>query len=117
MLSAVTTLWRRLGMLSLKRFALASTDRVCEPVSPYGYSKALAESHFRAANDHYDHAGTSYSVVRYGNVWCSAGSVVPIWRSILAGGGRPYITDPECTRFFMLLSEAVVFVLGALDKM
>ncbi len=99
----------------VQRCVLVSTDKAFEPVSPYGYSKALAESLFTAA--HACTTSTRYSVVRYGNVWGSAGSVVPLWRSILSSGGRPVLTDPECTRFFMLLSEAVSFVLGAVEKM
>ncbi len=100
-----------------KRCILVSSDKAYEPVSPYGYSKALAESLFTAANASRSSASTMFAGVRYGNVWQSAGSVVPLWRSILASGGRPTITDAECTRFFMLLSEAVDFVLGAVERM
>ncbi len=100
---------------SVQKVVLVSTDKAFEPVSPYGYTKALAESLCAAADAHT--TGTRYSRVRYGNVWGSNGSVVPLWRSVLAAGGRPIITDPECTRFFMLLSEAVDYVLGAVEKM
>ena len=96
---------------------LVSTDKAFQPISPYGYSKAIAESFFLAANSQRSIAGPRYSGVRYGNVWGSAGSVVPLWRGILAFGGRPTITDSECTRFFMLLADAVSFVLGAVEKM
>ncbi len=102
----------------VKRCILVSTDKAYEPVSPYGYTKALAESLFHAA-----HASSSrpssplYAGVRYGNVWCSNGSVVPLWRSLLDSGQRVSITNPDCTRFFMLLIEAVDFVLGAIEKM
>ncbi len=99
----------------VQRCVLVSTDKAFEPISPYGYSKALAESLFTAANA--STTGALYSGVRYGNVWGSNGSVFPLWRSILSSGGRPALTDPECTRFFMLLSEAVDFVLGALERM
>ncbi len=99
----------------VERCVLISTDKAFEPISPYGYSKALAESLFLAANA--SSTSTMYSGVRYGNVWGSAGSVVPLWKSILARGGRPILRDPECTRFFMLLSEAVSFILGAIEKM
>ncbi len=101
----------------VERCVLVSTDKAYEPISPYGYSKALAESLFTAASASRGSSGPLYAGVRYGNVWCSAGSVVPLWRSILASGGRPIITDPDCTRFFMLLSEAVDFVLGAVERM
>ncbi len=99
----------------VERCVLVSTDKAFEPISPYGYSKALAESMFLAANA--SSTSTRFAGVRYGNVWSSAGSVVPLWKSILARGQRPILRDPECTRFFMLLSEAVDFVLGAVEKM
>ncbi len=100
------------------RCILISSDKAFEPVSPYGYTKALAESLFNAAHASSSRpAGPMFAGVRYGNVWCSNGSVVPLWRSILSSGGRPSITNPDCTRFFMLLSEAVDFVLGAIEKM
>ncbi len=102
---------------NVRKVVLVSTDKAFEPISPYGYSKALAESLFIAAEASRYPSGPHYARVRYGNVWGSAGSVVPLWRSILSSGGRPTITDPECTRFFMLLSEAVDFVLGAVEKM
>lgn len=102
---------------SVSKVVMVSTDKAFEPISPYGYTKALAESLFLAANAQRTVSGPKYSIVRYGNVWQSAGSVVPLWKSILAYGGRPIITDPECTRFFMLLSEAVDFVLEAVEKM
>ncbi len=99
------------------RCVLVSSDKAFEPISPYGYTKALAESLFTSADNSSGPSGPRYAGVRYGNVWCSAGSVVPVWRSILASAGRPLITSPDCTRFFMLLSEAVDFVLGAVEKM
>ncbi len=101
----------------VERCVLVSTDKAFEPISPYGYTKALAESLFTAAEATRRPSSPHYAGVRYGNVWCSAGSVVPLWRSVLASGGRPLITDPDCTRFFMLLSEAVNFVLGAVTRM
>ncbi len=96
---------------------LISTDKAVQPVSPYGVSKLAAESLFLAANDHYSATGTRLSVVRYGNVWCSNGSVVPLWRYIVRSGAIPTITDPECTRFFMTLDEASTFVINALRVM
>ncbi len=101
----------------VERCILISSDKAYEPISPYGYSKALAESLFAAAAHSRGPSGPLYAGVRYGNVWCSNGSVVPLWRAELAAGRRPTIREPECTRFFMLLSEAVDFVLGAIDKM
>ncbi len=101
----------------VKKAILVSTDKAYEPVSPYGYSKALAESIFLSANASPSVTSPAYSIVRYGNVWCSAGSVVPSWREELAAGRLPTIRNPACTRFFMLLREAVDFVLGAVKIM
>ena len=99
---------------------LISTDKACEPLetNPYGLSKAMAERFFLSADAwHGPTQKTRYAVVRYGNVWKSNGSVVPLWQSILASGGTPLITDPECTRFFMKVEEAVNFVLAAIHNM
>ncbi len=80
-----------------------STDKAFEPVSAYGYSKALGESLALASGA---------SVVRYGNVAGSTGSVIPTWRELIAGGAkRVPVTDPECTRFWMWAWEAVELVL------
>ncbi len=103
----------------VKKIVLVSTDKAFEPLndSPYGLSKAMAEQLFRAWDATRGSSGPMCAGVRYGNVWCSAGSVVPLWRSVIAAGGVPYITDPDCTRFFMLLSEAVDFILAAVNQM
>ena len=96
---------------------LVSSDKAFEPVSPYGQSKALAESLFLTANNVYP-GGPKYSVVRYGNVWNSTGSIVPTWKGLIAAGADAVpVTDPDCTRFFMRLGEAVDLVLGTLATM
>jgi FlaA1/EpsC-like NDP-sugar epimerase len=90
-----------------------SSDKAYQPVSPYGCSKAMMESLFLAANSTSGWEGPRFSVCRYGNVWNSTGSVVPVWREILRknkDAALP-VTDPECTRFFMRMSEAVDLVL------
>lgn len=94
-----------------------SSDKAFEPVSPYGTSKAFAESLFLAANNTRGWDGPRFAVVRYGNVWCSTGSVVPTWRAILHRHDAVPVTDPECTRFFMTMDEAVDLVLGTVDTM
>ena len=95
-----------------------SSDKAFEPVSPYGTSKAFAESLFIAANNTRGNGGTRFAVCRYGNVWNSTGSVVPTWRKILAGGQDTVpVTDPGCTRFFMTLDEAVSLVLDTAETM
>jgi len=94
-----------------------STDKAHQPVSPYGTSKAFAESLFLAANNTRGNRGPIFAVVRYGNVWNSTGSVVPTWRRILEAGDTVPVTDPECTRFFMTMDEAVSLVLDTADTM
>jgi UDP-N-acetylglucosamine 4,6-dehydratase len=94
-----------------------SSDKAFEPISPYGTSKAFAESLFLAANNTRGNFGPCFSVVRYGNVWNSTGSVVPTWRRILETGETVPVTDPECTRFFMTMDEAVDLVLSTVERM
>lgn len=92
----------------VKKVVALSTDKAWQPISPYGQSKALAESLFRNA-----YCGkTIFAVCRYGNVWKSQGSVVPHWQNLIDQGCSSVpVTDPECTRFFMPMDEAIDFVL------
>lgn len=99
------------------RVIALSSDKAFEPVSPYGTSKAFAESLFLAANNTRGWNGPRFAVVRYGNVWNSTGSVVPTWRSILKTSDTVPVTDPECTRFFMTMEEAVDLVLHTAEGM
>jgi UDP-N-acetylglucosamine 4,6-dehydratase len=86
-----------------------SSDKAWQPISPYGQSKALAESVFLAAG--VERPGPMYAVVRYGNVWCSTGSVVPTWRKRIEKNQVPVpVTDPNCTRFFMRIEDAVSLI-------
>lgn len=94
---------------------LVSSDKAFEPVSPYGQTKALAESLFLASNQM---PGPRFAVCRYGNVAGSTGSVIPTWRALLErGADRLPVTDPDCTRFYMTLDEAVALVLDTLATM
>ena len=92
------------------RFILISTDKAVNPTSVMGASKRLAELivRARAAGN-----GTSFSVVRFGNVLASNGSVVPRFLDQIRKGGPVTITHPEIRRFFMLIPEAVQLVLHA----
>lgn len=101
----------------VEKVLFVSSDKAFEPVSPYGQTKALAESLFTSANQIYPH-GPRCSIVRYGNIWNSTGSIVPTWRSILDTGTRTVpVSSLECTRFFMRVSEAVELVLGTIRTM
>lgn len=104
---------RRAGV---RKCLLVSSDKAFEPVSPYGQTKALAESLFLTANEVSPY-GPRYAVVRYGNVWNSTGSVLPTWRDVLKRGETVKVTDPDVTRFFMWREEAVDLVLNTLRDM
>jgi UDP-N-acetylglucosamine 4,6-dehydratase/5-epimerase len=93
---------------AVEKIVALSTDKAYQPISPYGQTKALAESLFLAANREY--GWPKCSVTRYGNVAGSAGSVIPVWRAAIAAGAEPKITDPDCTRFWMTMDEAVSLV-------
>src|SRR5258705_5491507 len=101
----------------VSRVVALSSDKAFEPVSPYGTSKAFAESLFLAANNTRGRNGPCFAVVRYGNVWASTGSVVPTWRKILETSDTVPVTDPDCTRFFMTMDEAVSLVLDTAHTM
>lgn len=101
----------------VKKVILLSSDKAFQPVSPYGLSKAMAESLFLAANNIRGWEGPSYSVCRYGNVWNSTGSVVPTWQRLISEHKQLTITDPECTRFYMKMDEAIDLVMKAYRTM
>ena len=98
----------------VRRAVLVSTDKACEPTTVYGRTKAIAEDIFRTAHAYAGNTGTTFRVVRYGNVAGSTGSVIPTWRAAKAAG-KPYeLRNPEVTRFWMTRGKAVKFVLWAL---
>jgi len=102
----------------VKKVVALSTDKACQPISPYGYSKAMAESLFLAADASASFDGPRFSNTRYGNVWRSDGSVVPLWERQLEDGSEFIkVTDPDCTRFFMQLGQATDLVCEAIDTM
>jgi FlaA1/EpsC-like NDP-sugar epimerase len=97
------------GEFGTKAFVLVSTDKAVAPATVMGASKALAEWALEAAETRYPE--TAYTAVRFGNVLGSSGSVVPIFRRQIAAGGPVTVTDPEMTRFFMTIPEAVQLVI------
>lgn len=95
-----------------------STDKAYQPISPYGQTKALMEGLMLAANNCRSRNGPIFSVTRYGNIAGSAGSVIPKWRGMIASGAKKVpVTDPDATRFWMTIDEAVDLVLNTVRYM
>lgn len=98
------------------RVVALSTDKASSPVNLYGASKLCSDKLFIASNHYSGAANTRFSVVRYGNVMGSRGSVVPLFKH-LAKTGRLPITDIRMTRFWITLPQAVRFVVESFDRM
>jgi UDP-N-acetylglucosamine 4,6-dehydratase len=101
----------------VKRVVALSTDKASSPINLYGATKLTADKLFVAANNYSYTYGTTFSVVRYGNVMGSRGSVIPFFKD-LAGQGKPLpITDLRMTRFWISIEDAVKFVIDSLEMM
>jgi len=98
------------------RVIALSTDKGANPVNLYGATKLCADKLFVAGNNYSGECGTRFSVVRYGNVVGSRGSVIPFFLKKRETGTLP-ITDPRMTRFWITLKQAVDFVLKNLTRM
>ena len=92
-----------------------STDKAASPINLYGATKLCSEKMFIAANN-YAAGSTTFSVVRYGNVLGSRGSVVPFFKECRSTGKVP-ITDDRMTRFWITLKQGVEFVMNSLESM
>jgi FlaA1/EpsC-like NDP-sugar epimerase len=107
---ATKQLARIASQYDVERFILISTDKAINPSSVMGASKRLAELSL-AAQHNSSHNTTKFMAVRFGNVLGSSGSVISIFRKQIAEGGPVTVTDPNVTRFFMTVEEAVGLVL------
>ena len=101
-------------MNGVKKVVALSTDKACNPINLYGATKLCADKLFVAANVYTGSDNTTFSVVRYGNVVGSRGSVVPFFKERVKTGKLP-ITDSRMTRFWITLDQSVHFVLRVMD--
>jgi UDP-N-acetylglucosamine 4,6-dehydratase/5-epimerase len=101
---------------SIKSVVALSTDKASNPINLYGATKLASDKLFVAGNAYAGDHDTRFSVVRYGNVMGSRGSVIPFFINLKETGELP-ITDPNMTRFMISLEEAVELVWQAFDDM
>ena len=94
-----------------------STDKASSPINLYGATKLTADKLFVAANNYGQSYGTSFCVVRYGNVMGSRGSVIPFFQNLALEGKPLPITDLRMTRFWISIDDAVKFVLDSFEIM
>ena len=102
----------------VKKVIALSTDKACNPINLYGATKLASDKIFIAANNIVGSQSTSFSVVRYGNVVGSRGSVVPFFKNLIKNKSKFLpITDNKMTRFWITLEESVEFVLRCFQNM
>jgi UDP-N-acetylglucosamine 4,6-dehydratase len=100
----------------VKRVVALSTDKASSPINLYGATKLASDKLFVASNSYSTRDETRFSVVRYGNVMGSRGSVIPLFKSLRSSGVLP-ITDPRMTRFMISLEQGVELVWHAFEDM
>ncbi len=101
----------------VKKVVALSTDKASSPVNLYGATKLTADKLFVSGNHYAAGYDTHFSVVRYGNVMGSRGSVIPFFRNLAALGEPLPITDRRMTRFWITLPQAVEFVMSCFNDM
>ena len=101
----------------VKKVIALSTDKASSPINLYGATKLTADKLFVAANNYSMSYGTSFSVVRYGNVMGSRGSVIPFFQKLAREGNPLPLTDIRMTRFWISIQQAVEFVMDSFNLM
>ena len=102
----------------VKKVIALSTDKAANPINLYGASKLASDKIMVAANHLSTKNNTLFSVVRYGNVIGSRGSVIPLFKKLINDGNHFFpITDPEMTRFWITIDQGVKFVLSSMSIM
>lgn len=102
---------------TVKKVVALSTDKAVNPVNLYGGTKLVSDKLFIAANAYVGNKDVNFSIVRYGNVAGSRGSIIPIFRNVIENGGTKLpITDVRMTRFWISLEQGVQLVIKALEE-
>ncbi len=101
----------------VKKVVALSTDKASSPINLYGATKLTADKLFIAANNYSFNRGTIFSVVRYGNVIGSRGSVIPFFKSLVNSGKDIPVTDKRMTRFWISMPEAIKFICDSFSLM
>ena len=101
----------------VKKVVALSTDKASSPINLYGATKLTADKLFVAANNYSIAYGTLFSVVRYGNVMGSRGSVIPYFQELVKSGKPLPLTDLRMTRFWISIQQAVEFVMDSFEVM
>lgn len=102
---------------NVRKVVALSTDKAVNPVNLYGGTKLVSDKLFVAANAYAGIKDINFSIVRYGNVAGSRGSIIPLFHNIVRGGGKELpITDYRMTRFWISLTQGVELVIKALEE-
>ena len=102
---------------TVKKVVALSTDKAVNPVNLYGGTKLVSDKLFIAANAYAGEKDVNFSIVRYGNVAGSRGSVIPFFNGVIKNGGTKLpITDYRMTRFWISLTQGVELVIKALEE-
>jgi UDP-N-acetylglucosamine 4,6-dehydratase len=102
----------------IEKVIALSTDKAAQPINLYGATKLASDKLFIAANNMAGGHRTTFSVVRYGNVVGSRGSIVPLYNKLIAAGADHLpVTDPRMTRFWISLQQGVDFVIKSFERM